>query len=149
MKNKKTVLATGAFDLLHYGHLKFLEASKKVGGKNSRLVVLIARDSTAERLKGKKPIMSENERRTLVANLKPVDQAVLGYRKFSVRKVIQNIRPDIIAVGYDQEEVRKAVEKVIEENGLKARIVRVGRFGSPGLSSSKIKRRVIEKWGRL
>jgi len=149
MKNKKTVLATGAFDLLHYGHLKFLEASKKVGGKNSRLVVLIARDSTAERLKGKKPIMSENERRTLVANLKPVDQAVLGYRKFSVRKVIQNIRPDIIAVGYDQQEVRKAVEKVIEENGLKARIVRVGRFGSPGLSSSKIKRRVIEKWGRL
>jgi FAD synthetase len=149
MKKKKTVLATGAFDLLHYGHLRFLEASKKAGGKDSRLIVLIARDSTAERLKGKKPIMSENERRTLVASLKPVDQAVLGYRKFSVRKVIKKIRPDIIAVGYDQEEVRKAVEKVIEENGLKARIVRIGRFGSPGLSSSKIKRRVIEKWGRL
>lgn len=130
MKNTKTVLATGAFDLLHYGHLKFLEESKKIGGKNSRLVVLVARDSTATRLKGKKPIMSENERRMLVASLKPVDEAVLGYRKFSIRKVIQRIRPDFIALGYDQDEVRKAVEKIANENGLKIKIVQIRRFGA-------------------
>jgi FAD synthetase len=138
MKNTKTVLATGAFDLLHYGHLKFLEESKKIGGKNSRLVVLVARDSTATRLKGKKPIMSENERRMLVASLKPVDEAVLGYRKFSIRKVIQRIKPDFIALGYDQ-----------DEDGLKIKIVQIRRFGSPDLSSSRIKRRVIKNWGRL
>jgi FAD synthetase len=149
MKNTKTVLATGAFDLLHYGHLKFLEESKKIGGKNSRLVVLVARDSTATRLKGKKPIMSENERRMLVASLKPVDEAVLGYRKFSIRKVIQRIKPDFIALGYDQDEVRKAVEKIANENGLKIKIVQIRRFGSPDLSSSRIKRRVIKNWGRL
>jgi FAD synthetase len=149
MKNTKTVLATGAFDLLHYGHLKFLEESKKIGGKNSRLVVLVARDSTATRLKGKKPIMSENERRMLVASLKPVDEAVLGYRKFSIRKVIQRIRPDFIALGYDQDEVRKVVEKIANENGLKIKIVQIRRFGSPDLSSSRFKRRVIENSGRL
>lgn len=147
---RKTVLATGAFDLLHYGHLKFLEASKRIGGKNSRLVVIVARDSTAKKLKGKKPVMSENERRTLIAGLKPVDKAVLGYRKFSIRNVIRRAKPDIIAVGYDQDEVRKAVEKVVEENGLKIRVVQMDRFGRPDLySSSKIKKRVIENWGRL
>jgi FAD synthetase len=147
---KKIVLATGAFDLLHYGHLRFLEESKKIGGKNSRLVVLVARDKTAERLKGKKPVMSEKERRTLVASLKPVDEALLGYRKFSIRKVIEGVKPDIIAVGHDQDEVRRAVEKVAEENGLKIKVVQVKRFGGPDLySSSKIKRRVIKSWGRL
>jgi FAD synthetase len=149
MKKRKIVLATGAFDLLHYGHLRFLEESKKIGGKNSRLVVLVARDKTAERLKGKKPIMSENERRTLVASLKPVDEALLGYRRFSIRKVIERVKPDIIAVGYDQDEVQKAVEKVANENGLKIKVVQVKRFGRPDLSSSRIKRRVIENWGRL
>jgi FAD synthetase len=150
MKNRKVVLATGAFDLLHYGHLRFLEESKKIGGKNSRLIVLVARDKTAERLKGKKPVMSENERRALVASLKPVDEALLGYRQFSIRKVIEKVKPDIIAVGYDQDEVRKAVEKVAKENGLKIKVVQVKRFGRLDLySSSKIKRRVIENWGRL
>jgi len=150
MKDRKIVLATGAFDLLHYGHLRFLEESKKIGGKNSKLIVLVARDSTAERLKGKKPVMPENERRTLVASLKPVDEALLGYKKFSIRKVIERVRPDIIAVGYDQDEVRKAVEKVAKENGLRIKVVQMRRFGRADLySSSKIKRRVIESWGRL
>jgi len=112
--------------------------------------VLVARDKTAERLKGKKPVMSENERRALVASLKPVDEALLGYRQFSIRKVIEKVKPDIIAVGYDQDEVRKAVEKVAKENGLKIKVVQVKRFGRLDLySSSKIKRRVIENWGRL
>ncbi len=147
---RKTVLATGAFDLLHYGHLRFLEASKRIGGRNSRLVVIVARDSTAKKLKGKKPVMSENERRTLVAGLKPVDEALLGYRKFSIRNVIRRVRPDIITVGYDQDEVRKAVEKVVKENSLKTIVIQIPRFGRlDRYSSSKIKKRVIENWGRL
>ncbi len=146
----KIVLATGAFDLLHYGHLRFLEESKRAGGKKSKLIVLVARDSTIERLKGKRPVMSENERKTLVASLKPVDEAILGYRRFSIRKVIERVKPNIIALGYDQEDVRRAVEKVAREDRLRIRIVRIGRFGRSDLySSSKIKRRVIESWGRL
>jgi len=147
---RKTVLATGAFDLLHYGHLKFLEASKKVGGRNSRLVVIVARDSTAMKLKGKRLVMSENERRTLVAGLKPVDEALLGYRKFSIRNVIRRVNPDIITLGYDQDEVQKAVERVVKENGLKIRVVQMPRFGRlDRYSSSKIKKRVSENWERL
>jgi len=150
MTSRRLVLATGVFDLLHYGHLRFLEESKKVGGKGARLVVLVARDATVERTKGKKPVMSENERRTLVASLKPVDKAVLGYRRFNIRRVIDRLKPNIITVGYDQDDVRNAVEKVVKENGLKIRIVRMRRFGRTDLySSSKIKGRVIQNWGRL
>jgi FAD synthetase len=78
---KKVVLASGVFDLLHLGHVKFLEEAKKAGGKDAVLIVIIARDSTVEENKGRKPIMSENQRRTLVESLRVVDEAVLGFEK--------------------------------------------------------------------
>ena len=62
---KKVVLASGVFDLLHLGHVKFLEEAKKAGGKDAELIVIIARDSTVEKNKGRKPIMPENQRRAL------------------------------------------------------------------------------------
>jgi len=51
---KKVVLASGTFDLLHFGHVKYLEEAKKAGGKNAELIVIVARDSTVEKRKGKK-----------------------------------------------------------------------------------------------
>ena len=81
-EKKKIVLASGVFDLLHLGHVKFLEEAKKTGGKNAELIVIIARDSTVEKTKSRKPIMSENQRRALVESLKVVDAAVLGFEKF-------------------------------------------------------------------
>jgi FAD synthetase len=63
---KKIVLASGTFDLLHLGHVRFLEEAKKAGGKNAELVVIVARDSTVKARKGKKPIMPEDQRRALV-----------------------------------------------------------------------------------
>ena len=52
---EKVVLASGVFDLLHLGHVKFLEDAKKTGGENAKLVVIVARDSTVEKTKGRKP----------------------------------------------------------------------------------------------
>src|SRR4030042_2004404 len=101
-EKEKVVLASGVFDLLHLGHVRFLEAAKKAGGSNAKLIVIIARDKTAEKRKGKRPIMSENQRCALVESLKIVDCAFLGLEKFDIGKVIDAIKPDIIAVGYDQ-----------------------------------------------
>src|SRR5512137_523974 len=98
---KKVVLASGVFDLLHLGHVRFLEEAKQAGGKNAKLIVIIARDSTVEKIKGKKPIMSEDQRCTLVESLKVVDKAVLGFEDFDIGEVINKIKPDIIALGYD------------------------------------------------
>ncbi len=63
---RKVVLASGVFDLLHLGHVRFLEEAKRSGGENAKLIVIIARDSTVEKTKGRKTIMSEDQRCALV-----------------------------------------------------------------------------------
>jgi FAD synthetase len=146
---RKIVLASGVFDLLHLGHVRFLEEAKKAGGPNAELVVIIGRDSTVEGRKGEKPIMPENQRCALVASLKVVDEAILGYEKFDVAKVVEKIGPDVVAFGYDQLGMERVVRDYVKQHGLKIKIVRVGKFSSDELdSSSKIKQRIIEDYRR-
>ncbi len=141
----KIVLASGTFDLLHLGHVRFLEEAKKAGGKNAELVVIVARDSTVKARKGKKPIMPEDQRRALVESLKVVDEAILGWEEFSIDKVIERIKPDIIAVGHDQYGIEIEVLKAIQKRKADIEVARIGRFGKRELdSSSKIVSRIIE-----
>ena len=144
-KKKRIVLASGTFDLLHLGHVRFLEEAKKSGGKNAELIVLVARDSTVKTRKGKKPVMPEDQRRRLVESLKVVDEAILGWENFSIDKVIKKIKPNVIAVGHDQDGVETELRKVIEEKKAKIEVVKIGRFGKRDLdSSSKIVKKIIE-----
>ena len=142
---RKTVLATGAFDLLHYGHLDFLEEAKKAGGKNARLIVIVARDKTIEARKGKRPVVPEDQRRALMEALKPVDDAILGFEDTNYEAVIEKLKPDVIAVGYDQSDIKRSVEEIVRKKGLKIKIFEAKKFSADDIdSSSKIKRRVIE-----
>jgi len=148
-KKRIIVLASGVFDLLHLGHVKFLEEAKKSGGSKAELIVIVARDNTVEKRKGKKPIMPENQRRTLVESLKVVDEAILGYEEFDIGKVIEKIKPDVIVVGYDQGGMEKTVKDYVKEKGLKVKIVKIGKFEEDELdSSSKIKQKIIEHYKR-
>jgi FAD synthetase len=150
-KKRKIVLASGVFDLLHLGHVKFLEEAKKAGGRNAELIVIVARDSTVEKRKGKKPIMPENQRRALLESLKVVDEAILGYEDFNMQRVIEKIKPDIIAIGHDSHitNMEQAVRNYVKEKGLKIKIVKIGKFGEDELdSSSKIKQKIIEDFKR-
>jgi FAD synthetase len=141
----KIVLASGTFDLLHLGHVRFLEEAKKAGGKDAELVVIVARDSTVKARKGKKPIMPEDQRRALVESLKVVDEAILGWEDFSIDKVIERIKPDIVAVGHDQDGIENELLKAIEEKKFNIEVSKIGRFGKRELdSSSKIVRKIIE-----
>ncbi len=146
MKKKgKLVLASGTFDLLHLGHVRYLEEAKKAGGKNAKLLVIVARDKTVEKRKGQGPIMPEEHRRALVESLKVVDQAILGYEEFDIGSVIEELKPDIIAVGYDQTGIEKQVRRAIEQKKLPVQVVRVSKFGKDELDSSfKIKRKITE-----
>lgn len=146
---KKIVLASGTFDLLHLGHVKYLEEAKKAGGKDAELIVIVARDSTVERRKGKKTVMPEDQRRLLVESLRVVDEAILGFEDFSIDKVIEKINPDIVAVGHDQEEVEREVRKAIAEKRFNVKVAKIGRFGKKELnSSSKIMRKIVESFKR-
>jgi len=147
-KNKRSiiVLASGAFDLVHYGHIRFLEEAKKAGGDNAKLIVVVARDSNIQKMKGKKPIIPENQRRAVVESLKPVDEAILGYSDISLMETIKRIKPDIIAVGYDQREIEEGLKMLMDREKITVRIVKIGRFGRQNLdSSSKIKRRILNE----
>jgi len=146
---QQIVLASGVFDLLHLGHVKFLEEAKKAGGPNAELVVIIARDSTVEKRKGNRPIMPENQRRALVESLKVVDEAILGFEGFDMGKVIEKIKPDVIAFGYDQDALAKNVKKYVEAYGLNVRVVIIGKFEEDEFdSSSKIKQKIVEDFKR-
>jgi len=148
-KKRRIVLASGTFDLLHLGHVMYLEEAKKAGGQSAELIVIVARDNTVERRRRTKPIIPENQRRALVASLKVVDEAILGYEDFDVGKVIERIKPDVIALGYDRGDVEQTVRKYIKEKGLTIKVAKVGKFEENELnSSSKIKQKIIEHYRR-
>ncbi len=95
---KRTVLVFGTFDILHPGHLAFLNFAKHHG---ATLVVVVARDATVRHYKKRPPYMSQEDRLSLVASLAVVDRALLGDNVGQWR-VIRKVRPDIICIGHDQ-----------------------------------------------
>jgi D-glycero-beta-D-manno-heptose 1-phosphate adenylyltransferase len=95
---ERITLANGCFDLLHVGHIRYLQASKDLGGK---LVVAVNSDYSVRALKGiSRPIMPEGERAEILAALSSVD-AVVIFTEPDVRALIREIQPDIQAKGTD------------------------------------------------
>lgn len=142
---RRIVIASGVFDLVHYGHVRFLEEAKKAGGKNAKFIVIVARDKTVLKMKKRKPVMPEDHRRAVIEALKPVDEAVLGFEDLSFKETIKSIKPDVIAIGYDQTKIEKEVKKAVQDLKADLQIVRIGRFGSLDLdSSSKIRRKILK-----
>jgi FAD synthetase len=149
VKKRKIVLASGVFDLLHLGHVRFLQEAKRAGGRNAELIVIVARDSTVKKRKGQNPVMPENQRCALVESLKVVDCAMLGFEPFNIEKVIETIRPTVIAVGYDQKAMEEAVKRYVKQKRLKIKVVRIDKFEEDELDSSlKIKQKIIEDYRR-
>lgn len=144
--NKRRVaIASGVFDLVHYGHVRFLEEAKKAGGKNVKFIVIVARDKTVMKMKNRKPVMPEDHRRAVIEALKPVDEAVLGFEDLSFKETIKSIKPDVIAIGYDQKKIEKEVIQAVRDMRVDIQIVRIGRFGPLDLdSSSKIRRKILK-----
>jgi D-glycero-beta-D-manno-heptose 1-phosphate adenylyltransferase len=95
---ERITLANGNFDLLHAGHVRYLQGAKALGGK---LVVAINSDDSVRALKGEgRPVMPEHERAEIVAALADVD-AVVVFPELDVRAIIREIRPDVQAKGTD------------------------------------------------
>jgi FAD synthetase len=134
------VMATGVFDLLHPGHVYFLAEARKLGDE---LVVVVARDQTARRLK-QEPYVPEHIRREMVEALKPVDKAVLGSTTDIYETVVRE-RPQIIALGHDQIWNEKEVERECARRGVPARVVRVGHMPHDDLATRRIVERILER----
>ena len=129
------IMATGTFDILHPGHGVYLEESKKLGGENAELYVVVARDATVERRK-RVPIVSEEQRLELIKMLKPVTDAFLGDANGNVFKIVKEINPDIITVGADQDYDINKLQQAINNHGLNAKAVRIDKYHDCELDSS-------------
>ncbi len=134
------VMATGVFDILHLGHIYFLEEARKLGDE---LIVVVATDKTAEQMKHN-PITSQDMRVKLVSALKPVDKAVLGYEGDRYT-IVKEMKPDIIALGYDQKHDEEQIRSDLKEHGLDVKVVRLEPFMDHDLDGTrKIIRKVVD-----
>ena len=132
----KIVMCAGTFDVIHHGHLYFLSEAKKFG---DRLTVVVARDETSERMKGKKPSHNEKERLEAVRSLEIVNQAVLG-RTGSIFNIVEEIKPNVICLGYDQKVLKQDLEDELKKRNIKADVIRIGSYMPNLYKSSKMKK---------
>ncbi|MCK9150909.1 FAD synthase [Methanobacterium alcaliphilum] len=130
----KIVMATGTFDLIHPGHGLYLQEAKKLGGKNAKLVVVLARDSTV-RSRKRIPVISEDQRKEVVEMLKPVNEAYLG-SETDMFAIVKQIKPDIIAIGPDQKFDLDDLKKELEKRDIKSEVIRVPQYKKSPLDSS-------------
>lgn len=141
----KKVLAAGKFDILHLGHISYLEQARELAGEDGELIVVVARDSTILRERGAPPVFPQEQRRRIVQSLKPVTRAVVGYEKRDPIIILSEEKPDILALGYDQDIDTDKLEKRLKEKGLSVKIVRLEKRDAEGLcSSTRIRKRIIE-----
>jgi FAD synthetase len=132
------VMATGTFDLLHQGHIYYLKEAKKLG---DTLVVVVATDSTVRKLKHE-PINTEEIRLNLIKELRIVDEAYLGHEN-DMYKIVKEIKPDIIALGFDQIHDENKIKSELKKRKIYAKVVRLSEF--KGGSDLEGTRRIISK----
>jgi len=138
------VLATGTFDILHPGHILFLSKARELGDE---LFVIVARESMVRHKP--KPIIPEEQRLKMVNALKVVDNAVLGSEKNMFEPVME-IRPDIIALGYDQTFDILKLETELRELKINAKVVRISDSKTcPLCSTGKIIKKILERYGKM
>jgi FAD synthetase len=124
------VMVFGTFDLLHKGHLYFLNEAKKHG---DYLIVVVARDNTVEKIKNKKPVHAELERKHNIENTKIADKVILGEKELSYNCII-NEKPDVICLGYDQN------SQSVELKFSKIKYVRIPPYKPHKYKTSKIRK---------
>jgi len=129
----RVVLAGGVFDIIHPGHLHTLRGAKALGNV---LVVVVATDTTAKKMKNRIPLHNMDLRRELVSSLSMVDYAMVGHEG-DIFKTVQFVKPDIIALGYDQIHQEKFIIDGCKKIGADVSIARL-QSPVPDIKSSKI-----------
>ena len=138
------VMAVGVFDLLHAGHLHYVEQAKSLGDE---LVVVVAHDDTVRKQKHE-PITSHELRCRMVSGLKPVDTAMVGNPPTSpIFDILDVVQPDIIALGYDQKHSVDAIREGLDAQGhSNIEVVRVEGLSDDLDGTRKIIARILDLW---
>ena len=135
----KIVLAGGVFDIIHPGHINTLNDAKKLGDV---LVVVVATDKTAIKMKKRKPLHSAKLRQELVSSLTMVDLCIVGDEE-DIFKTVDLVKPQIIVLGYDQSHQEKFIIDGCKKINLDVRVARL-ESPRPETSSSVIQKEYWE-----
>jgi len=131
----KIVLIGGVFDIVHPGHIHTLKDAKSQG---DILIVVVARSSTALKInKHRKIYHDEYLRRELVSSIRYVDYAIIG-REGTLYDTVEFVKPDIIALGYDQKHTEKEIAVNCSKRGINTQIIRLNT-PIPSSKSTQIK----------
>ena len=138
------VMAVGIFDLLHAGHLHYVEQAKSLG---EELIVVIAHDETVRKQKHE-PVTGQDLRRRMVEGLKPVDKAIIGNPPgVPIFEILGQINPDLIAMGYDQKHSIDAIRKGLDQHGFEdVEVTRVEGLSDDLDGTRKIIARILDLW---
>ena len=129
----KVVLAGGVFDIIHPGHIHTLNSAKLLGDV---LVVVVATDKTAVKMKKRIPLHNQIHRQNLVNSLSMVDLSLIGHED-DIFKTVEMVKPEIIALGYDQIHQEKFITDGCRKLNLNVKVARL-QSPNPEISSSKI-----------
>ncbi|MDP3710700.1 MAG: adenylyltransferase/cytidyltransferase family protein [bacterium] len=128
----KVILVFGVFDRLHAGHLYFLVQAAKHGG----VIAVVARDSSVQKLKNKKPTQNEEKRIIELKKTSLIKDAVLGDKITGAYEVVKKLQPDIICLGYDQTALDKDLRRYFLASGQRIKIIKIKAFKPDKLHTS-------------
>ena len=134
----RVILAGGVFDIIHPGHIHTLNSAKSLGDV---LVVVVATDKTTEKIKKRTPLHNQKQRQDLVNSLSMVDLCLIGHEG-DIFKTVEIVKPEIVALGYDQIHQEKFITDGCRKINLNVKVARL-QSPNPEISSSKIE----EKYG--
>ncbi len=129
----RVVFIGGGFEVIHSGHLYTIEKARSLG---EVLVVAVATDDTIRKRKKREPVSTQDERAKLLSSLRQVDVAIVGSEK-DIYETLEKVKPDIVALGYDQYHAETDILKEAKERGIRLKVVRLDS-PEPGLKTSTI-----------
>lgn len=135
------VMASGVFDILHTGHISYLEQAKALGDE---LYVVVASDNTVRKNKHE-PITPERMRVRIVSALKPVDVAMIGNDSGDMFAILDEIRPDVIVLGFDQKFDENVLSEELKKRGFDIAVKRADQSGEDLEATRAIIKKIRER----
>jgi D-beta-D-heptose 7-phosphate kinase/D-beta-D-heptose 1-phosphate adenosyltransferase len=140
-ENKKIIFTNGCFDLLHIGHIRYLQEAKKLG---DCLIVALNSDNSVRKLKGeKRPLVPEEERAEIISSLSCVDYVII-FEELTPENIILNLKPHIQVKGGDYKIEDIPERKIVESYGGKVMIVPEVK----GYSTTNLVEKILEQYSK-
>jgi len=134
-RERKVVFTNGCFDLLHYGHVRYLEAARK---KGDILIVGVNSDASVRKLKGPtRPVNPQSQRMAVLAALQCVDHVVM-FREETPLRLISKVKPDVLVKGADWKGKEVVGGDVVKKSGGKVSLIRY----VPGCSTTNLIKKI-------